>query len=103
VTRPQPALSPSAHADVLEAVQHYNDQRPLLGFEFLDELEHTIELIRQAPLLSTLVDPPIRRALVRRFPFGVFFAPGTDDAPDVIVAVVDMRQDPDIVRQAYKR
>jgi hypothetical protein len=103
VTRPQPALTPEAHADVLEAVQHYNDQRPLLGFEFLDEFEHTTQLIRQAPLLSTLVDPPIRRALVRRFPFGVFFAPSTDDTPDVIVAVVDMRQDPDVVRQAYKR
>jgi len=103
VTRPQPALTPDAHADVLRAVQHYNAQRPLLGFEFLDELEHTTELIREAPLLSTLVDPPIRRALVQRFPYGVFFAPGTDDAPDVIVAVVDMRQDPDVVRQAYRR
>jgi len=54
VTRPQPALTPDAHADVLHAVQHYNSQRPLLGFEFLDELEHTAELIRDAPLLSTL-------------------------------------------------
>jgi hypothetical protein len=103
VTRPQPALTPDAHADVLQAVHHYNEQRPLLGFEFLDELEHTTELIRQAPLLSTLVDPPIRRALLRRFPYGVFFTPGADDAPDVIVAVVDMRQDPDAVRQAYTR
>jgi hypothetical protein len=103
VTRPQPALTPDAHADVLHAVQQYNEQRPLLGFEFLDELEHTTELIREAPLLSTLVDPPIRRALIRRFPYGVFFTPGTDDAPDVIVAVVDMRQDPDVVHQAYKR
>jgi hypothetical protein len=103
VTRPQPSLTPEAHVDVLHAVQHYNDQQPLLGFEFLDEFEYTAELIREAPLLSTLVDPPIRRSLVRRFPYGVFFVPGTDDEPDVIVAVVDMRQDPDIVRRAYKR
>jgi toxin ParE1/3/4 len=103
VTRPQPALSPAAHADVLHAVQHYNEQQPLLGFEFLDELEHTAELIRETPLLSSLVDPPIRRALLKRFPYGVFFAPGADDEPDVIVAVIDLRQDPDVVRQAYKR
>jgi hypothetical protein len=68
VTRPQPALTPAAHADVLHAVQHYSDQRLLLGFEFLDELEHTTELIRQSPLLSTLINPPIRRSLIQRFP-----------------------------------
>ena len=103
MTRPQPVLSPEAHADVLQAVQHYNEQQPLLGFEFLDEFEHTTELIRETPLLSTLVDPPIRRALLKRFPYGVFFTPGTDDEPDVIVAVIDLRQDPDVVRHAYKR
>jgi len=76
---------------------------PLLGCEFLDEFEHTTELIRETPLLSTLVEPPIRQALLKRFPYGVFFTPGTDDEPDVIVAVIDLRQDPDFVRHAYKR
>jgi hypothetical protein len=86
----------------LEPKSNWPPAPPATG-PFLGELENTTELIRQAPLLSTLVDPPIRRALIQRFPYGVFFTPGTDDAPDVIVAVVDMRQDPDVVRQAYKR
>jgi hypothetical protein len=60
-------------------------------------------MIREAPLLSTLVDPPVRRALLRRFPYGVFFVAGLATTSDVILAVVDLRQDPDVIRRAYQR
>ena len=75
----------------------------MLGFEFLDEFEETTSLIREAPLVFTEVDPPVRRALVRRFPYGVFYVPGSDNDADVIVAVVDLRRDPEVIRQAYRR
>ena len=101
--RPEPALTPEAHADVLKAVGYYNTQSPGLGFDFLDEFEDSISLIREAPLLFTLVDAPIRRALVHRLPNGVFYVAGSDDAPDVVVAVVDLHQDPEVVRRAYRR
>ena len=101
--RPEPALTPDAHADVLQAVDYYNGQRANLGYDFLDEFERTTSLIREAPLLSTLVDPPIRRALLHRFPYGVFFVAGLQEEPDVIVAVLDLRQDPEMIRQAYLR
>jgi hypothetical protein len=101
--RPEPALTPDAHADILHAADYYNTQRPGLGFDFLNEFEDTISLIREAPLLFTVVDAPIRRALVHRFPYGVFYVPGSDDAPDVVLAVVDLHQDPEVVRRAYRR
>ena len=101
--RPEPALSPDAHADVLHAAEQYEGQRPNLGLDFLDEFERATELIRETPLLSTLVDPPVRRVLLQRFPYGVFFVAGTADIPDAIVAVVDLRQDPDVIRRAYLR
>jgi hypothetical protein len=101
--RPEPVLTPGAHADVLSGADLYSSLRTDLGRDFLDEFERVTSVIREAPLLSTLVDPPVRRALLRRFPFGVFFVPGTDASPDVIVAVVDLRQDPEIVRRAYLR
>jgi hypothetical protein len=67
--RPEPALTPDAHADVLYAAEHYEAQRANLGLDFLDEFERTTSMIREAPLLSTLVDPPVRRALLQRFPY----------------------------------
>ena len=103
MSRPQPALTPAAHADVLQAARDYDSKAPFLGLDFLDEFEETTSLIRETPLLFTVVDPPIRRALIHRFPFGVFFVPGKDLEPDVIVAVVDLRQDPEVIRQAYRR
>ena len=32
--RPEPALTPDAHADILQAADYYNTQRPGLGFDF---------------------------------------------------------------------
>lgn len=101
--RPEPKLTPGAKADIRQAVAYYNAQRPNLGFDFLDEFEVLASNIREAPLLSTLVDDPVRRTLMARFPFGVFYLAGTPQEADVILAVVDLRQDPDVIRQAYAR
>jgi hypothetical protein len=49
--RPQPAVSPEAHADVLHAAAYYEAQRLGFGYEFLDEFERATSLIREAPLL----------------------------------------------------
>jgi hypothetical protein len=73
--RPEPALTPGAQADVLSAAGLYDSLRADLGREFLEEFERVTSVIREAPLLSTLVEPPVRRVLLRRFPFGVFFVP----------------------------
>jgi hypothetical protein len=40
---------------------------------------------------------------MERFPFGVFYVAGTAEEADVILAVIDLRQDPEVIRQAYKR
>lgn len=101
--RPEPKLTPEAEGDVTHAVRYYNARRANLGDAFLHEFEHLTSLIRATPLLFTLVDAPIRRALLRRFPYGVFYVPGTAYEPDIIVAVVDLRQDPQVIRQVYGR
>ena len=101
--RPEPKYTVAASADVGSTVRHYDDQRANLGTEFLDELERVTLHIRNSPLLSTLVDAPVRRVLLRRFPFGVFFISGSSTEADVIVAVLDLRQDPEAIRQAYER
>jgi hypothetical protein len=101
--RPEPKFSPDAQADVAYAVDYYNARRPNLGYDFLDEVQALTSLIRESPFLFTLVDAPIRRALLHRFPYGAFYVPGGSDDSDVIVAVVDLRQDPDVIRLAYRR
>jgi hypothetical protein len=101
--RPEPKLTPGAKADVRQAVVYYNTQRFHLGLDFLEQFETALVSIREAPLLSTLVDAPIRRLLMARFPFGIFYVAGSTEEPDVILAVVDLRQDPAVIRKAYQR
>jgi toxin ParE1/3/4 len=99
--RLEPRVTADAQADILAAARFYEAERQGLGFEFVDEIEHASTLIRANPLLFTLVDDPIRRVLMRRFPYGVFYEPG--EQLDTILAVVDLRRDPETIRRAYNR
>jgi len=70
----------------------YEDQRHGLGFEFLDCVEAVIETILQTPKLFTKHHDNFRRALVRRFPFSVFY---TIEKEEIVVhAIFDNRRDP---------
>ena len=86
--RPEPKLTLGARADLREAAIRYGTIDPSLGYAFLDEFERVTSLIQESPLLFTLVDPPVRRALFKRFPY---------------VAIVDLRQEPAKIRRAYER
>ena len=99
--RPEPYITPDAEADVLAAARYYESERENLGLTFLEEFDHILSLIRATPLSFTLVDHPVRRALLHRFPYGVFYVSAEEQ--DTILAVVDLRQDPETVRRAYKR
>jgi toxin ParE1/3/4 len=66
-------LRPEASADIAEAFSWYEDQRPGLGSEFEAELHRTFGYITGMPLASRLVQRGIRRALLHRFPFSVYY------------------------------
>jgi plasmid stabilization system protein ParE len=66
-------LRPEAEDDLAEAAVWYQEQQPGLGQRFLDAAAATISRISTASLAFPLVYGSTRRALLRRFPFGVFF------------------------------
>ena len=81
-----------AKGDLDIAFEWYEDQRRGLGFEFLDCAEAAIETILQMPKLYPKQHGPFRRALVRRFPFSIFYA--IEEKEIVVHAIFDNRQDP---------
>jgi toxin ParE1/3/4 len=81
-----------ARRDVLEAHRWYRKQSPQLGHQFRDALDATVGRIRHNPLAYQVLFREVRRALVRRFPYAVFFK-SLDEAV-VVVAVLHMRRDP---------
>jgi hypothetical protein len=66
-------LTPEAELDLAEAHAWYSAQRQGLGREFLRAVDTCFAAIRRRPQAYQLVDREIRRALLSRFPYAVFF------------------------------
>ncbi|HWN41643.1 MAG TPA: type II toxin-antitoxin system RelE/ParE family toxin [Thermoanaerobaculia bacterium] len=62
-----------AKRDLAEARSWYDERRAGLGKEFLFGIEATLSIIRNHPYMFPRVDPRVRRATVKRFPYGVFY------------------------------
>jgi plasmid stabilization system protein ParE len=52
----------------------YEAQSPCLGEEFIAAVELQLKRLEQAPLFYAEAIPGVRRALLPRFPYGLFYA-----------------------------
>ncbi|HWP36682.1 MAG TPA: type II toxin-antitoxin system RelE/ParE family toxin [Gemmatimonadales bacterium] len=85
-------IEPEADSDLDAAFVWYEEQRPGLGSEFLAEVAHTLALIEEAPERYPVLRGSTRRALVRRFPYAVFYI--VDPELIAVTAVMHGRRDP---------
>lgn len=60
--------------DIQAAALWYEDQQAGLGIRFLDELDEVFRRIENNPKQFPQLEGEVRRALLRRFPYGVYFA-----------------------------
>ena len=84
----------SAAFEMDAAFLWHENRRNGLGTAFLRECGALFEDIARMPQVYRAVHPRIRRALLRRFPYMVFFEAHDDRA--VILGVVHVRQSPDV-------
>lgn len=84
-------VRPAAAADAREAALWYEAKREGLGAEFVLELDVPYDRIAQHPLHFPGIGEAIRRALLHRFPYAVYFV--TDDVP-VVLAVLHQHRKP---------
>ena len=64
---------PEARDDVDAAYVHYESRQTALGDRFLDELKRVVRLIEGNPLLYGEVFNGVRAAMLRRFPFVIYY------------------------------
>jgi plasmid stabilization system protein ParE len=88
----QLVFSKEAGADIKAAYRWYEAQQPGLGREFRLAVEAATSRMQRSPERFRVVSEPFRRALVRRFPFEIFFE--ADDERVVIYLVFHTSQDP---------
>jgi len=78
--------------DVTSAFSWYNGESRGLGHDFLAELRSVYDRILEGPLKYPRVHSSTRRAILRRFPYAVYFT--VDDDSVVILAVLHTSRDP---------
>ena len=66
-------VRPAAAADIDDAFLWYETQRPGLGHEFLSAADALIAAIAEHPFRYPVIRRNTRRALLRRFPYAMYF------------------------------
>jgi plasmid stabilization system protein ParE len=92
---------PEAELELIEAAAHYERQVPGLGERFATEVQRATELLLERPDIGAPADPSLRRLILNRFPFTLYYSA----APDVllIVAVAHQRRRPGYWRSRVDR
>ena len=79
-------LRPEAETDIEEAATWYAMQREGLGDEFLDEVQSICETISENPNMYPVLHRHAHRAVIHRFPFGIYYR--IEEKSVVVVAVM---------------
>lgn len=88
---------PEAENDLAEAFNWYEEQNSGLGLEFMRCVDAAFDTIIVNPELYGKVYKNIRRALINRFPYGVFYL--IDERKVIILAVFHARRDPVLLKE----
>ena len=85
-------ITPEAEADIAEAKAWYEHKREGLGDEFLLCVEAGLDHIRRSPGAGTEIHPGVRRVVIKRFPYGIYYRVDPDQI--AVLAVYHGRRDP---------
>jgi plasmid stabilization system protein ParE len=90
--KPRLVFRPETEAELLDARAWYEGERAGLGGIFVAAVEATVTAILQNPLAYPRVKGETRRALIRRFPYAVYFRPIDNEI--IVLAVMHGRRNP---------
>ncbi|MCA1837771.1 MAG: type II toxin-antitoxin system RelE/ParE family toxin [Actinobacteria bacterium] len=66
-------VRPEAQTDIREAARWYESREVGLGLRFLREIRTSLAHIADSPLRFPIVEEDIRRALVHKFPYSIYY------------------------------
>jgi len=85
-------LRQEAERDLAEAYAWYEEKVPGLGSDFLAVVEQSLVFIQKYPERFPFIYREIRRALIRRFPYGIFFV--CEDQRITVLAMMHTAREP---------
>ena len=87
-------ITEAAAADITEIFRWYRDQREGLEYGFRRSLDACLSRVRRSPEGYACVHNEIRRALLMRFPYAVFFI--VEESEITVIGVFHGRRDPTV-------
>jgi plasmid stabilization system protein ParE len=87
---------PEAVEDLLATQRWYGRREPELAREFAEVFAAAVERIRRDPRSFPLVHGQIRRLVLKRFPYAVYFR---EQGDEILVIALHGRQDPKLWQQ----
>lgn len=87
-------IQPQSDLDIQAAAVWYEDQRSGLGARFLDELDHVLRRIVDNPQQFPRLEDEVQRALLRHFPYGVYFH--AEEGSINVLAVLHLHRHPEM-------
>ena len=87
-------FTPEADAELTEAREWYSHQRENLDLEFMQCVDEALKRVASNPSLFPIVYRSLRRAVVRRFPFAIFYEVGGEVIE--VTAVFHSRRNPEV-------
>ena len=85
-------FAPEAAREFDESAQWYENEKDGLGLRFAEVVDETILRAARYPRFCSEIRPGIHRALVKRFPYGVFY--GFEDDVLTVYAVGHLHREP---------
>jgi plasmid stabilization system protein ParE len=76
---------PDAETELIEAARFYEGREPGLGERFLRDFETAAAAILDAPDRWRIVEDDVRRFLMRRFPYGIYYRREGEDLRILVV------------------
>jgi toxin ParE1/3/4 len=89
---------PAVETELREIQRYYEDRSPGLGAEFIDEFERQVLALAATPERWMEVTAGIRRCLMRRFPYVIYFRIASADRVRITV-VKHQRRHPEYGRE----
>ena len=81
-----------AEQEMFDAAAHYESRVPGLGDAFLDKIASAVADIAENPERWPIIQSDIRRRLIHRFPYALFYRADTDEI--VVLAVAHLHRRP---------
>ena len=85
-------ITPNAELDIRDARTWYEGKRTGLGERFVMAVETALGQIVRVPRGGSEIEPGVRRVVIRKFPYGVFYRVDPDQI--AILAVYHSKRNP---------